>query len=403
METFNVVQPDSVSAVNEKVRQVVEGSMLLRSVTVRGEISNLTRRAGKFGRDYLYFTLKDEKAQLSAVMFDGVEDIPFDPQNGDMVVCEGMISVYAAYGKYQIKCFSMSEDGAGDAALALAVLKQKLYDEGLFAQKRPLPLYPKKIAVITSPTGAAVQDIKNVISRRYPVTTLVIIPAYVQGENAVPSLIKGIKTAQSTDAELIIFGRGGGSSEDLGCFNSEKLARAIFASKIPTISAVGHEIDTTIADLAADMRAPTPSAAAELAVPDKGEILAEIAALKSRAVYGLNRVFGEAKRELALLEKDVKLHSPRGRISSWEQELARLSEGISNNIHRLLANAESALKMTAQSIAHLNPLGVLSRGYSLTSTGGKIIKNANELSEGSEIDIKFSEGSVSAVVKAIKE
>ena len=267
---------NSVSELTEIVKDVVEGSMVLRNVCVRGEISNFTRRPGRFGSDYLYFTLKDAKSQLSCVMFEGVDELDIDPENGMSVVCEGMITVYPAYGKYQLKCYTMSEDGAGAAAAALEALKARLLDEGLFSQKRERPRYPKKIAVITSPTGAAVHDIENVISRRYPVTELCVIPAYVQGVNAVPSLVDGLAKAQDIGADLIIFGRGGGSKEDLDCFNSEPLARAIYASKIPTISAVGHEIDTTIADLVADMRAPTPSAAAELAVPDISMLRGEI-------------------------------------------------------------------------------------------------------------------------------
>ncbi|MDE6727138.1 MAG: exodeoxyribonuclease VII large subunit, partial [Oscillospiraceae bacterium] len=231
MKTENsALQVNSVSEITEKIKDVLEGNMTLRSVNVHGEISNFTRRPGRFGSDYLYFTLKDDKTQLSCVMFEGVDELDrqgVDPKNGVSVVCEGMITVYPAYGKYQLKCYSMSDDGAGAAAAALEKLKARLLDEGLFSQKRQFPKYPKKIAVITSPTGAAVQDIKNVIARRYPVTELCVISAYVQGVNAVPSLVLGLQTAQSVGADVIIFGRGGGSSEDLDCFNSEELARAI--------------------------------------------------------------------------------------------------------------------------------------------------------------------------------
>ena len=392
----------SVSDITEMIKDTLEDNMLLRSVYVRGEISNFTRRPGRFGSDYLYFTLKDAKTQLSCVMFEGVDELEIDPENGMSVVCEGMITVYPAYGRYQLKCYAMSEDGEGAAAAALEALKAKLLDEGLFSQKRPRPKYPKKIAVITSPTGAAVQDIKNVISRRYPVTELCIIPAYVQGVNAVPSLVEGLQRAQNVGADLIIFGRGGGSSEDLDCFNSEALARAIYASKIPTISAVGHEIDTTIADLAADMRAPTPSAAAELAVPDIGTLTGEIDALKNRSARAMSRTLSDREKELSGLAKDIQLRSPKARIAAWESRLMSIQTAMSNNIRRKLEKDEHELMITAQSIANLNPLAVLSRGYAVATKGGKVVKSAEELQVGDVIDVKFDKGEVTAEVKNIE-
>lgn len=392
----------SVSEVTEKIKGVIEGSMLLRSVCVRGEISNFTRRPGRFGSDYLYFTLKDDKSQLSCVMFEGVDELDIDPQNGMSVVCEGMITVYPAYGKYQLKCYTMSKDGEGAAAAALEALKAKLLDEGLFSRKRERPKYPRKIAVITSPTGAAVRDIENVIARRYPVTELCVIPAFVQGANAVPSLIEGLQKAQSIGADLIIFGRGGGSSEDLDCFNSEALARAIYASKIPTISAVGHEIDTTIADLAADMRAPTPSAAAELAVPDIETLKNTLDALKSRSVKAMKRTLSDCETELSGLAKDVQLHSPRARIAAWEARLTSLKTAVSTEIRKRLARAESSLMINARAISATNPLEVLSRGYAVASKNGKAVKSAEELAPGDIIDVKLNKGGVSAEVKKIE-
>ena len=403
MKTVNdTVRINSVSEITEKIKDTLEDNMMLRSVYVRGEISNFTRRPGRFGTDYLYFTLKDAKTQLSCVMFEGVDDLEIEPENGMSVVCEGMITVYPAYGRYQLKCYAMSEDGEGAAAAALEALKAKLLDEGLFEQKRERPRYPKKIAVITSPTGAAVQDIKNVISRRYPVTELCIIPAYVQGVNAVPSLVEGLQRAQNVGADLIIFGRGGGSSEDLDCFNSEALARAIYASEIPTISAVGHEIDTTIADLVADMRAPTPSAAAELAVPDIGTLVSEIDALKSRSAAAMSRKLSDCGKELSGLAKDVQLRSPRARIAAWEARLASLQAAMSNDIRRRLEKDEHELVRTAQSISDLNPLAVLSRGYAVASKGGKAVKSAEELKIGDVIDVRLDKGGVSAEVKKIE-
>lgn len=397
----NSTQIISVSEITARVKDTLEGDMSLRSVYVRGEISNFTRRAGKFGSDYLYFTLKDAKTQLSCVMFEGVDALELDPKDGMSVVCEGMITVYPAYGRYQLKCYSMSEDGEGAAAARLSALKAKLLDEGLFSQKRERPTFPKRIAVITSPTGAAVQDIKNVISRRYPVTELCVIPAYVQGINAVPSLIAGLKRAEVIGADLIIFGRGGGSSEDLDCFNSEELARAVYASPIPTISAVGHEVDTTIADLVADMRAPTPSAAAELAVPDISVLKSSIDALCKRASGLMRQTLRNSELALSSLAKDVQLRSPRARIAAWDSRLRRLSTEISAKIRQRLSGAESSLMIKAQSVSAMNPLGVLSRGYSVTTKNGKAVKSSEELKAGDMIDIKLDKGEVSAEVKRI--
>ena len=390
----------TVTEVTRTIKQTLESSNPLRYVKVRGEISNLTRRASRWGSDFLYFTLKDSASQLSAVMFEGVDRLSFDPKDGDKVICEGMITVYEPTGRYQLKCSSLLPDGVGegDAAVAFEALKKHLQAEGLFKQKRELPQYPKKIAVVTSPTGAALYDICDVIGRRYPITELCVIPAYVQGENAEASLIAGLRRAQTVGADLIIFGRGGGSAEDLACFNSEPLAWEIFASRIPTISAVGHEIDFTIADFVADQRAPTPSAAAELAVPNIAEVSRQLHMWQDQAHRAMLHALSNTQRELEIIGRDVRLRSPRGRIDQWENEVARLSEGISNSMHRRLSAAENALHSAAQTVSHLNPLGVLSRGYAVASKDGSVVRSAKELSEGDVIEIRFGEGSAKAKI-----
>lgn len=414
----------TVSAITDKIKLTLEDDLSLRYVKVRGEISNFKRKPGRFGSDYLYFTLKDSKTQLPVVMFEDVDDIPFEPRDGMQIVCEGMITVYAAYGKYQLKCYTMSEDGAGDAAERLKKLKEKLQTEGLFEQHRPLPPFPRKIAVVTSPTGAAIQDIINIISRRYPICELCVIPALVQGENAAASITEGIRKAQTIGADLIIFGRGGGSSEDLDCFNSEALAREIFASSIPTISAVGHQIDFTIADLTADLRAPTPSAAAELAVPEVSAALGAIESLTGSAAAALKRSANDARYRLTLLEKDIQLYSPLGRISEWEKELSdvmpklkdalnrcfeRGERRIADNrgilsalMQRKLDRSEAALQRAMQSVSDLNPMGVLARGYSIAEKDGHVISDARTLRTGDEVDIKLGRGGFSARVTEIK-
>lgn len=393
----------SVSQITEMVKDTLEGEMSLRSVYVRGEISDFTSKPGRFGSNFLYFTLKEKDIRLSCVMFEGTDELDFKPKNGMTIVCEGMITVYPPFGRYQLKCYSMSESGAGESAAALERLKARLLGEGLFSQKRELPKFPKKIAVITSSTGAAVRDIETVISRRYPVTELCVIPATVQGQYAEASLVEGMKKAQNVGADLIIFGRGGGSSEDLSCFNSEALARAIFASKIPTISAVGHEIDTTIADLAADKRAATPSAAAELAVPDISELKNQIAALKNRSAAAMSRKLSKCVGDLLLLEREIQLRSPKARIANWQSRLNNIEMRTSNVIRRKLEKNERDLMIAAQTISNLNPLAVLSRGYAIAKKDSKAIKNAKELRVGDVIDIKLDSGGVSAEVIRIEE
>lgn len=400
----------SVRELTNEIAGVIEGSMTLRSVCVRGEISDYKKKPSKRGDNYLYFTLKDNASSLPCVMFEDVDSTVerFEQGglwlgNGVSVVCEGAIGVYAPFGKYQLTCYAVFPDGVGASAAALKALKKRLNDEGLFAQKRPLPEFPKKIAVVTSATGAAVRDIINVISRRYPLTELCVIPAFVQGVNAVPSLVGGINRAQGTGAELIILGRGGGSSEDLDCFNSEALARAIFASGIPTISAVGHETDTTIADLAADLRAPTPSAAAELAVPDISELKGFIEALGSRTAQAMARKLAQCESMLSSLAKDVQLNSPRGRIAAWSSRLESVEARLRNRIHQRLERSEHALNIAVNTINSVNPLAVLSRGYSVAAKDGKAVKSSSELNVGDVIDIRLDKGEVSAEVKMIKE
>lgn len=415
----------SVSQITMSVKQTLESNTAFRSVRVEGEISNLTRQRGRYNSDYLYFTLKDSSAQLPAVMFSGVNDLPFDPEVGDKVVCTGKITVYAPFGKYQLQCSDMSEAGEGLAARNLEELRRRLEAEGLFKQHRALPKYPKRIAVVTSATGAVIHDIQTVISRRYPVVELCVIPAVVQGENAAASLTRGINRAQNVGADLIIFGRGGGSNDDLDCFNSEELARAIYASRIPTISAVGHQINYTIADLTADLRAATPSEAAEYAVPNISELLNEITAERELAKNLAMSTISNFELKLSVLEKDVRLYSPRGRIEIWERDVARESNVISAEIKRRLEladrsaaglaaeiraeirrridRAEAGLREAAGAISALNPMGVLARGYSLTESGGRVVTDARMLKKGDTVNVKLERGSFSASVIEIGE
>lgn len=400
----------SVKEITGRVAGIVNGNMSLKNVCVRGEISTYSEKPSRFDPDttFLYFSLIEGKVPLPCVMFEGVDAILDELRGrgvtlrpGVSVVCEGNIEVYEPFGKYQLKCYDISLDGAGANAAALEELTKRLRGEGLFEQNRPIPKFPKKIAVVTSPTGAVLQDIKTTVSRRYPITELVVIPATVQGENAVPSLIEGLQRAQTVGADVIIFGRGGGSNEDLSCFNSEALARAIFASKIPTISAVGHETDTTIADLAADLRAPTPTAAAELAVPNIAELSESVAACENRAARAMARKLSQCEERLSSLSKDVLLNSPRGRIAAWSSRLESVEARLKNRIRQRLDRSEQALNLAVNTINGVNPLAVLSRGYSVATKGGKAIKSAEELSVGDVIEVKLNKGEVSAQVTKI--
>ena len=389
----------SVTQVNRVVGMLIKGDRRLANVAVRGEISNFTRH---YKTGHLYFTLKDEQTQLKAVMFAGnAARLRFDPDNGDKVVCYGAITVYEPNGVYQINCSAMEPDGAGEQAKALEELKKRLAAQGLFDQKRPLPRLPKCVAVVTSAGGAALQDVINIISRRCPVVRLIVIPAKVQGEGADISVAAAIARAQDTDADVIIFGRGGGSAEDLSAFNSEVVARAVFASRIPTISAVGHETDFSIADLTADMRAPTPSASAELAVPELGNIHAAIEGTMEQIRAGMLRRLSDAERSLEAQMSLIAALSPKSRLNNAEQRLDELSAAIRTGMHHRLDRAEQSLKANAEIISALDPLGVLARGFSLTSTDRGIVTSAAQLSPGDSINVRLSEGSVRATVTEI--
>ncbi len=403
----------SVSEITEKIKDALMGDADLRGFYVRGEITRVTESRGRQSRQnqnqtqnkiHLYFDIKERDVPLPCVIFDSARRrLDFQPQVGDKVVCGGYIDVYEPQGRYQMICTTMEEDGEGEAAAALERLKVRLLEEGLFSRKRPLPPFPKKIAVITSPTGAVIHDVIETTKMRYPITEICLIPATVQGESAVPTLIAGLRSAQTTGADVIIIGRGGGSKEDLNCFNDEALAREIYASGIPVISAVGHETDTTIADLAADARASTPTQAAEIAVPDIGELLGEIEHCRSVAGMTMNRALADAQRRIELLEKEIKLSSPRGRIAQWENEVQRVREALSNSIYRRIAYASNELQRVEQSVSDLNPMRVLQRGYSLTKCGGRVVSSVDDAAVGDMIEVKLSDGALTAEVKEIKK
>ena len=401
MEQRNKPPVVTVSQVNRVIGMLIKGDKRLANVAVRGEVSNFTRQ---YQKGHLYFTLKDGQTQLKAVMFAGnAQTLRFQPTNGDKVVCCGAVTVYEPSGVYQINCTEMYPDGEGEQAAALEELKKRLSTEGLFTRKRRIPAFPKKIAVVTSAGGAALQDVINIISRRCPMVTLTIIPALVQGADAPQSIAKALKRAQSVGADTIIFGRGGGSAEDLAAFNTELVARAVFDSDVPTISAVGHETDLSIADLAADMRAPTPSAAAELAVPEASAILVAVEEAGRRIAANARRCLLKKEQDLVFRSEVIRALSPHNKIKNSEQRLEGLSESISRKAHFVLDDAERRLSAAAEMISALNPMSILVRGYSVTYHNDRIITGSEGLEAGDRLDIRLAHGSVQAQVTAVEK
>ncbi len=393
----------SVNDLNNYVKQVLDNDENLKYIFVTGEISNF--KAHYSG--HLYLTLKDEKAAVKAVMFAGnASKLRFMPENGMKILAFGTVSLFPRDGSYQLYISDMQPDGIGALSIAFEQLKNKLEKEGLFSplHKKPIPRFPRKVGVVTSETGAAVQDIFNVLSRRFPSAEVVLRPAKVQGEGSALDIANAIKEFNKLKAaDVLIVGRGGGSIEDLWAFNEEIVARAVFESEIPVISAVGHETDYTICDFVADLRAPTPSAAAELAVPDKMELKGDLLSLK-QLLFGLvkNTISNERSSLRAIEQKDV-LKNPLTRINENRKELFYISERIENYTVNAVNYNKNKLGTLAGKLDALSPLGVVSRGYSLVENNGTIVKSTTEVSVDDEILLRVSDGSIVAKVLSINE
>ena len=391
----------TVSQVNRAVSMIIGSDKRFRDLSVKGEISDFTRH---YKTGHLYFTLCDENAKLKAVMWsENASKLNFSPESGESVVCRGFLTVYEPAGVYQLSVVSMEREGSGAQAKELFELVERLNKEGLFKQKREIPAFPKKIAVITALGGAALQDIINITSRRCPTVKLEVIPATVQGVNAASSIVEAFSIAEKSGADTIIFGRGGGSSDDLSAFNDEAVARAIFRSKIPTISAVGHETDTTIADLVADMRAPTPSAAAELATPDLQEVLRKFDSMLSGIEYRVKSKI--SLWEAALDEKSrlINALSPKNKIAEKSRTAEVLFENITQSVHRKIMLCENALERQIGVISALSPLEVLKRGYSVTEKDGKAVRKSSELNVGDRVEIRLGSGFAFAEITETRE
>lgn len=386
----------TVSQLNRRIALMLRAEAAFTDISVRGEISNFVYH-NKSG--HIYFTLKDDACALKAVMFrSNAENLKFMPENGMSVVVRGSIQCYERDGVYQLYAIEMAEEGEGQLANEFEALKKKLEEEGLFKQKRPLPVRVEKIIVITSDTGAAIQDILNILNRRYPLVKVALIPACVQGEYAPDSIASAFKKAEKLDGDLIIFGRGGGSSEDLSAFNTETVARAVFNSSIPTISAVGHETDFTIADFVADLRAPTPSAAAELAVPDIKEIENALEGYREYLYKKASDIINDKSVILKLINSDIQKKSPYNKLKMNMERLDSIYASITLSIKKLLEYKEGLYLSKAELIGALNPLSVLRRGYSITYKDDNVVFSTEELKKGDMVKIKLHSGEFTATV-----
>lgn len=391
----------TVSQITQYIKAMFSSDVLVQSISVRGEISNLVERGG-----HIYLTLKDDSAVIKAVIFrSSLYKIKFRPENSMKVVAHGRISVYEPSGQYQLYIDSMEPEGVGALAMAYEQLKRKLEAEGLFSadRKKPLPKIPKTVGVITSNAGAAVRDIINVLTRRFPAAKMILYPTLVQGDNAPKELCEALEYFnRERSVDVIIIGRGGGSLEDLWAFNDEKLARTVSASEIPVISAVGHESDFTICDFVADMRAPTPSAAAEIAVPDAFELSSKISTLSSRLKTGLSNKLSRSRRELESLMSRRVLREPKMLLDDKNMRLSHISEMLENAYSKRLSEKKAEFVEKTSRLDALSPLAVLSRGYSVAfDEKGKMIKNVTDVRSGDKIKLRVQGGTIDAEVRDV--
>lgn len=436
-----------ISDLNTYIKSIFDENPYLKKVYLRGEISNFKNHT----RGHLYFTLKDDTSRISAVMFySSAISLNFVPEDGMNVLVEGRISCYPAQGTYQIYVDKMEPDGLGNLYIEFEKLKEKLAKEGLFSEehKKPIPKIPKRIGVITAPTGAAIRDIISTIKRRFPITEVILFPALVQGESAAPDIVRQIKEADSGayDLDCLIVGRGGGSIEDLWAFNEECVARAIYEARVPIISAVGHEIDFTIADFVADMRAPTPTGAAEMAVPTVTEINNTINSYEIRLNEYMSNAIHKNKLRLNSITSSYIIKNPLSLYETKEQKLDTYIDTLNNNINKRLENYQLIInnlknsyvlknplslfeikkeklifnektlysnikniilksdhnyKLLINTLKLANPLGILEKGYSLVTKDKELIKTSSDLKENDIINIKLHQGNVLASVKEV--
>ena len=394
----------SISQLNDYIRGKLDADGLLNSIAVRGEISNYK----VYPSGHHYFTLKDENSALKCVMFKGSAiRLRFRPDNGVKVIAMGKISVYPRDGVYQLYCTAMAMDGIGDLYAAFEQLKAKLAAQGLFdqAHKKPIPKYPDTIGIITSSAGAAIHDMLRILRKRYPLTQVRLLPVRVQGVEAPGEIAAAIRYANYHRlADLLIVGRGGGSIEDLWAFNDERVAYAIYESEIPVISAVGHEPDVTISDFVADLRAATPSNAAELAVQDRQALEQNLDVMSAAMAAALSRQLKASRKHLDVLSHSPSLQSPLGYLQQRQKSLQLLQNRLAAAQHQCIAhNNQRYIALTAKLDA-MSPLKVLTRGYSMAQKGnGEVIRSVSQVIPGDQIHVTFHDGKLQATVTDVKE
>ena len=389
----------SITQLNEYIRGRMDADPLLAQVAVRGEISNYKL----YPSGHHYFTLKDETSALKCVLFKGnAMRLRFRPENGMKIIAMGKVSVFPRDGAYQLYCSALAMDGVGDLYAAFEQLKQKLAAQGLFdpAHKKPLPKFPGIIGIITSSAGAAVHDMLRILRKRYPLSQVRLLPVRVQGAEAPGEIAAAIRYANHYQlADLLIVGRGGGSIEDLWAFNDERVAYAIYESQIPVISAVGHEPDVTISDFVADLRAATPSNAAELAVPDQDALRQNLDAMASAMATAFARQLKAAKQHLTMLARSPALQSPTGYIEQREKNLELLKNRLISAQNRNITQKNQRYIAAVSKLDAMSPMKVLTRGYSMAQTDtGTVIRSVSQVELGERIRISFSDGSISATV-----
>ncbi len=394
----------TVSQLNEFIKRTIDTTPQLVSIYVKGEVSNFKNH---YSTGHYYFTLKDEGSQLKAVMFkSAAQKMHFIPEDGMKVTAHGRVSAFVRDGTYQLYCDNMEPDGVGALYIAYEQLKRKLESEGLFdpARKKPIPKIPTRVGIITSPTGAAIRDMINVCGRRFPYAKLVLYPTLVQGPDAPPQLVLGMQYFNATrSVDVIIIGRGGGSIEDLWAFNDEGVARAVAASYIPVISAVGHETDFTICDFVADRRAPTPSAAAELAVPDTAELKRKINNIITRESDVISAMLRLRRDRLTSLEKSRALTDPMTPINDRRMQTDMLCDRLARAQRNIYDRKKAEMIAQAGKLTALNPMAVLSRGYSAVyKDDGQLVKEISDVRVGDRVAFKTIGGEAECEVKEIR-
>lgn len=395
----------TVSQLNFYIKSLFDSDVNLSYVFLSGEISNFTNH---YRTGHLYMTLKDANASVKAVMFrSSASRLKFVPENGMKVIVKGRVSVFERDGQYQVYIDDMQPDGAGALTIAFEQLKAKLQKQGLFDMeaKKPIPKFPRKIGVVTSPTGAAIQDIRNIVFRRFPSAEIILYPVLVQGDGAAQQIADAIEYFNQNDlVDVLIVGRGGGSIEDLWAFNEEIVVYAIYNSIIPVISAVGHETDFTISDFVADLRAPTPSAAAELAVPDKAELLSNLNFLIKHCNQAMVDILSGKRNELEYITSSIYLKNPLMLIRQKQMQFDSVTSRIRNSALLTLAEEKTRFAKAASALDSLSPFKVLARGYSVvTNADGKIISASENLKKDDIINIKFSKGNAECIVLSTGE